>query len=42
VIEETTVDSDFLISSVVVESEKEISSLDDIMLIFVFIVFLFG
>jgi hypothetical protein len=36
------VDSDFLLSSGFVESEKEISSFDDVLLLVVILIFIFG
>lgn len=40
--EESTVDADYLVASITVESEKEISSFDDIILGFVVLVYIFG
>lgn len=40
--EESTVDSDYLVSSVAVEAEKEISSLDDMILGLVILIYIFG
>jgi len=40
--EENTIDADYLISSVTVESEKEISSLDDMILGLVVLIYIFG
>lgn len=40
--EESTVDSDYLVSSLTVESEKEISSFDDIILGFIILIYVFG
>lgn len=40
--EESTVDSDYLLTSSFVEAEKEISSFDDVLVIAVVLIFLFG
>jgi hypothetical protein len=40
--EESTVDTDYLVSSVAVESEKEISSFDDMILGLVVLIYIFG
>jgi len=40
--EESTIDSDYLSASITVESEKELGSLDDLILCFVIIVYTFG
>jgi hypothetical protein len=40
--EETTVDNDYLSASLVVESEKEITSFDDIILALVILMYVFG
>jgi hypothetical protein len=40
--EENTIDADYLVSSVTVESEKEISSLDDMILGLVVLIYIFG
>jgi hypothetical protein len=40
--EETTIDADYLVSSVAVESEKEISSFDDMILGLVVLIYIFG
>jgi hypothetical protein len=40
--EENTVDTDYLVSSVVVESEKEISSFDDMILGVIVLIYIFG
>jgi len=40
--EESTVDSDYLSASITVESEKELGSMDDLLLCFVVIVYTFG
>jgi len=40
--EESTIDSDYLVASITVESEKEIGSFDDIILGFVILVYIFG
>jgi len=40
--EESTIDADFLAASLTVESEKELGSLDDIILCFLVIVYVFG
>jgi hypothetical protein len=40
--EDTAVDSDYLSSSIMVESEKELSSLEDILLTSIIIIHLFG
>jgi hypothetical protein len=40
--EESTIDSDYLSSSITVESEKELGSLDDLILCFVIIIYTFG
>jgi hypothetical protein len=40
--EENTVDADYLVSSVAVEAEKEISSLDDMILGLIVLIYIFG
>lgn len=40
--EEVTIDSDYLVSSLVVEAEKEISSFDDMLLGFIILIYVFG
>ena len=40
--EEVTVDSDYLVSSLTVEAEKEISSFDDMILGFIVLIYVFG
>jgi hypothetical protein len=40
--ENNTVDSDYLSSSLLVESEKEIASLDDLILAVIIVVYVFG
>ena len=40
--EENTVDADYLVSSVAVEAEKEISSLDDMILGLIVLIYVFG
>jgi len=40
--EESTVDSDYLVSSITVEAEKEISSFDDMILGFIVLIYVFG
>jgi len=40
--EESTVDSDYLVSSLTVEAEKEISSFDDMILGFIILIYVFG
>jgi len=40
--EESTVDSDYLVSSLTVEAEKEISSFDDMVLGFIILIYVFG
>lgn len=40
--EESTIDSDYLSASITVESEKELGSMDDLLLCFVVIVYTFG
>jgi len=40
--EESTIDADYLSSSITVESEKELGSIDDLLLCFVVIVYTFG
>lgn len=40
--EEVTIDSDYLVSSLTVEAEKEISSFDDIILGFIILIYVFG
>jgi hypothetical protein len=40
--EETLIDNDYLLSSAFVESEKEISSVDDIILVLISFIFIFG
>jgi hypothetical protein len=40
--EESTIDSDYLSASVTIESEKELGSLDDILLCILLIVYIFG
>jgi hypothetical protein len=40
--DEATVDSDFTLASVTVEAEKEIGSLDDMILVFSLILYIFG
>jgi hypothetical protein len=40
--EENTVDADYLVSSVAVEAEKEISSLDDMVLGLIVLIYVFG
>jgi hypothetical protein len=40
--DETLVDTDYLLANGFVESEKEISSFDDVLLVLVILIFLFG
>jgi hypothetical protein len=40
--EESTIDSDFTLASVTVEAEKELGSLDDMLLVFSLVVYIFG
>lgn len=40
--EENTIDTDYLVSSVAVESEKEISSFDDMILAAIVLIYIFG
>jgi hypothetical protein len=40
--EESTVDSDYLSASITVESEKELGSIDDLLLCSIIIVYTFG
>ena len=40
--EESTVDSDYLVASITVESEKEIGSMDDIIMTLIIVVYVFG
>lgn len=40
--DETTIDTDYLLSGAFLEAEKEISSFDDVLLLVVIIIFLFG
>ena len=40
--EESTIDSDYLIASITVESEKEIGSMDDIIMTLIIVVYVFG
>lgn len=40
--EESTVDSDYLVASITVESEKEITAFDDMVLGFVVVMYIFG
>jgi hypothetical protein len=40
--EESLVDNDYLISSVTVEAEKEITSFDDIILAVIILIYIFG
>lgn len=40
--EESTIDADYLSASITVESEKELGSLDDLLLCFIVIVYTFG
>jgi len=40
--EESTIDADYLVSSVAVEAEKEISSFDDMILALIVLIYIFG
>jgi hypothetical protein len=40
--EESTIDSDYLVANLLVESEKEIGSMDDMILILFFLIYIFG
>lgn len=40
--EEVTIDTDYLLAGAFVESEKEISSFDDVLLLVIILIFLFG
>lgn len=40
--EESTIDSDYLIANLLVESEKEIGSMDDMLMVLFFLLFIFG
>jgi len=40
--EESLIDNDYLISSVVVEAEKEITAFDDIILAMIILIYIFG